>query len=339
VRAISYAYASLFIGSFLWPLHAPAWLWALLGLNLFVYPHLMYWRALRSQNSQKAELQNLVVDAAIWGALCAVLGFPLWISYTLFITSAVNNAFSRGLPGLRDALLAYMAGAMTVWLVVEPRWAMPESPWVVGLCIVGISTYLFSIARIAHLRTNLLRQTRKALERNASEWQAQANQDPLTGLFNRRYFSDTLGRELARAKRDGLPVCLMVLDIDHFKQINDQYGHDMGDRAIQLIGQLLQQSVRLEDVVSRMGGEEFCVLFPGMTLLTAKARAELLRQRLAEQSIDTPTGPMHITASIGLAEYPRDAADGVGLLNAADQALYAAKRNGRNRVERYSSMA
>lgn len=338
VRATAYAYAALFLGEFLWSLDAPAWVWALLGAQLFVYPYLMYWRALRSPQQQQAEFQNLVVDALLWGIWCAALGFPLWISYTLFITAAINNTFNRGLPGLRDALLAYLAGVLLAWTVVAPRWASPESPWVIGLCVVGVSAYLLNVARIAHLRAGLLRQARQALQRSASDWRLQANQDALTGLYNRRYFDDTLAREMARAKRDGTPVSLMVLDVDHFKQINDSHGHDAGDEVLRHIGQLLLQSARQADVACRLGGEEFCVLYPGMALAHASERAEQLLQRLQGHVIATAAGPLGVRASIGLAAYPGDAGTGSDLLAAADKALYAAKRSGRNRVVRHAEL-
>jgi diguanylate cyclase len=339
VRALAYGYAALFLGLFFWQQGFPAWAWGLMGLQLFVYPFLMYQRALRQPNSQQAELHNLVVDAGLWGAWCAAFGFPLWISYTLFITSAMNNAFSRGLYGLRDAALAYLAGAMVVWLWMAPRWAEPESPWVIGLCVVGVSTYLLSIARIAHIRTGLLRQAREALKRSEEGWRLQANQDALTGLFNRRYFDDTLTREMARAQREGTPISLMVLDVDHFKRINDTHGHETGDEVLRLLGQFIGQSARQGDVACRLGGEEFCVLYTGMTLAKACERAEQLRQRLAEHPIPTASGTLSVTASIGLAQYPTDAGSGPSLMSAADQALYAAKRAGRDRVMLFSSVA
>ena len=339
VRSIAYAYAALFLMPYLWVIHAPTWVWALLGVQLLVYPHLVYWRALRHANPQQAELHNLVLDAALWGAWCAALGFPLWISYTLFITAAMNNTFNRGLPGLRDTLLAYLAGVLLAWTVVTPRWASPESPWVIGLCVVGVSAYLLSIARIAHLRTGLLRQARQALQRSASDWRHQANQDALTGLYNRRYFDDTLAREMARAERDGTSVSLMVLDVDRFKQINDTYGHEAGDEVLRHIGQLILQSARQADVACRLGGEEFCVLYPGMALAHARERAEQLLRRLQGHVVPTPEAPLCVTASIGLAEYPTDAPDGSRLLAAADQALYAAKRGGRDQVVCHRDLA
>lgn len=332
VRALSYAYASLFIGLFVWQQAYPAWAWWLLGLQLFAYPYLMYRRALRCRQSQQAELQNLVVDAALWGGWCAGFGFPLWISYTLFITSAMNNAFSRGLLGLRDAVLAFATGAAVVWFLAGPRWAAAESPWVIGLCVLGTSVYLISIGHIAHLRTGLLRQAREALKRSEQVWRTQANQDALTGLFNRRYFDDTLEREMARANRESSTISLMVLDVDHFKRINDTHGHDAGDEVLRQLGRLIGQTARQSDVACRVGGEEFCVLYPGMSLAAAHARAEALRLRLVRTPIPTASGPLSVTVSIGLAGYPADGGSGPSLLSAADQALYAAKRAGRDRV-------
>ncbi|MGD9866571.1 MAG: diguanylate cyclase [Hyphomicrobiales bacterium] len=163
--------------------------------------------------------------------------------------------------------------------------------------------------------------------------QDQAIRDPLTGLFNRRYLLETLRREMHRAERASQPLSLVILDIDHFKKFNDTFGHDGGDAALKVVGNILQGRTRAGDVASRLGGEEFALVFPGMPEDVAVRRVEALRTEIegaelihAGQVLD------QITISAGLAVYPQHAGGMDALLHAADKALYESKRGGRNRM-------
>jgi diguanylate cyclase (GGDEF)-like protein len=157
--------------------------------------------------------------------------------------------------------------------------------------------------------------------------------DPLTGLFNRRYFDETLRRELARSRRMASPLSLVVLDVDHFKHVNDGFGHAAGDAVLRAIAQLVRQSIRYCDVACRYGGEELVILMPDCAQPDAARRAEALRADIAgAPPMNDGAGPDIITASFGVAEYPLHGADADALFLAADQAMYRAKREGRNRV-------
>jgi diguanylate cyclase (GGDEF)-like protein len=164
--------------------------------------------------------------------------------------------------------------------------------------------------------------------------------DPLTGLFNRRYFEETLRRELARSRRMASPLSLVVLDVDHFKRVNDGYGHAAGDAVLRAIAQLVRQSIRDCDVACRYGGEELVILMPDCSQPDAARRAESLRADLAgAPPMLDGSGPDAITASFGVAEFPIHGPDAEALFRAADKALYQAKREGRNRVVAASSAA
>ncbi len=157
--------------------------------------------------------------------------------------------------------------------------------------------------------------------------------DPLTGLFNRRYFEETLRRELARSRRMASPLSLVVLDVDHFKRVNDGYGHAAGDAVLRAIAQLVRQSIRDCDVACRYGGEELVILMPDCSQPDAARRAEALRADIAgAPPMLDGAGPDAITASFGVAEFPSHGPDAEALFRAADKALYQAKREGRNRV-------
>jgi diguanylate cyclase (GGDEF)-like protein len=160
-----------------------------------------------------------------------------------------------------------------------------------------------------------------------------ATHDPLTGLFNRRHMEDTLKREEARARRGGEPIGIIMLDIDHFKKLNDVHGHDAGDQVLRAFAEAVKKQIREEDIACRYGGEEFTVIMPGASVPIAAARAELLRAGLARLDVQhqgTPLG--QITVSAGVAAFPEHGPTAMAVLQSADQALLRAKSAGRDRV-------
>lgn len=163
----------------------------------------------------------------------------------------------------------------------------------------------------------------------------QAVRDPLTSLYNRRYLDETLDREVARARREGHPLSVVMLDVDHFKMLNDSYGHPAGDEVLKALAKLLQTETRAEDVVSRWGGEEFLVLLPSMPLEKAQERAEYWRSRLEQHTFNFGNFSLSVTASFGVSGYPHHGKTPDELTRAADASLYRAKHNGRNRVEMF----
>lgn len=162
----------------------------------------------------------------------------------------------------------------------------------------------------------------------------QAMRDPLTGLFNRRYLSETLPREIRRARRGRKPLCVALLDVDHFKALNDAHGHPAGDRVLKIVGGLLRDSLRAGDIVCRYGGEEFVVVLPNCALGEAKARLQQICAEVEATAMVHGREPLPtITLSAGVAEMSAGLTSAEALIGAADQALYKAKKNGRNRIE------
>ncbi len=169
---------------------------------------------------------------------------------------------------------------------------------------------------------------RKRLE---AELREQAIHDPLTGLFNRRYLDETLPRELSRCQRSGEPLAVAMLDLDHFKQFKDAYGHEAGDSALRTVGELLRRSLRGGDIACRYGGEELVLILPGAALDDARARLDKLRETLMGLHITYRGGELPaITVSIGLAAAEPEETDAAALLSRVDAALYQAKARGRN---------
>jgi diguanylate cyclase (GGDEF)-like protein len=208
-------------------------------------------------------------------------------------------------------------------------------PLIVGGEVLG--SVLMRKSRIGPADTELLAQAVSraapalANLRNLALAEARAMTDPLTNLANKRAIQDTFTRMHAHAIRKGAPLSAIVADLDHFKQVNDSYGHDRGDEALAAAADAFVTSVRGSDFVGRMGGEEFVVLLPDTDAEAAVAVAEKLR--VALEALDLKGIPTGLTASFGLAAYPTDAVEGDALLRLADRALYLAKKLGRNRVE------
>lgn len=199
--------------------------------------------------------------------------------------------------------------------------------------------------RVTQLKEEISRE-REEVRRIASELavtnrrlQRLALTDPLTLLPNRRYGMDSLEQEWEAAKNRGRPVTCMLIDLDRFKQINDTYGHDAGDTALKQAARILKNAARTQDIVSRIGGEEFMVVCPDTPLKEGLQYAELIRRTFEDSLINAGSDRIKIHVSIGMAEYYPAMPHFSALIKAADDALYRAKLNGRNRVEVYTPAA
>jgi two-component system, cell cycle response regulator len=161
-----------------------------------------------------------------------------------------------------------------------------------------------------------------------------ATSDPLTGLFNRGYVDDRLAMELNRAQRYGKALTLAVIDADHFKALNDTYGHTAGDVVLKKLAGMLRGSFRQSDTTGRYGGEEFVVILPETDMETARRKVESLRETIANTPIGLPDrkATLRVTISAGLASYPEDGEDAAELFATADERMFVAKHEGRNRV-------
>ncbi len=172
----------------------------------------------------------------------------------------------------------------------------------------------------------------KALRSAVDALKTQAVTDSLTGLYNRRYFWDALAREILTVRRKAAPFSVIMLDIDHFKKVNDTWGHDAGDQVLTAIAEVIRDSVRGSDIAVRYGGEEFALLLPGANAPVACERAESLRQAIEKLAVLHGPASIAVTASFGVAEHCDGGDSGMALMKAVDQALYAAKHAGRNTV-------
>jgi diguanylate cyclase (GGDEF)-like protein len=258
---------------------------------------------------------------ALLGEVATVLLFVALLLLSLpGLVRSGSVAFGSLLAALPLAVLGLLG-------LVATRWV---APWKTELLVAAGAWAAMAASAMLLLRIGSLRQQRDAMR-------ILAESDALTGLCNRRTALERLEAELLRSHADGGEFGLLYIDVDHFKQINDSFGHAAGDRVLVAVAGLLRQLVRASDTVARLGGEEFLLLLPGADPATTMRLGERIRARIEANPMagSGPEAPLACTASVGVvhsSDFPLDSAD--ELLKRADAAMYAAKRGGRNRVER-----
>lgn len=295
-------------------------------------------------------------SAPLWYMqLLTVLGSALVLGFGIAITGADQQVTSSITPFLMAsvatallillrpslAIALYILALASFELTMALTQASPQlrlSNQMGGLTICGIGLVLSFILWHGHVRNlrqrEYLRQQRQELEEKNRQLEYLAGHDPLTGLFNRRQFDQLVGMELSRAARQPAPISLLMVDLDHFKFINDRYGHPLGDEVIRHTASLLRNYTRTGDSVARLGGEEFLLLLPDTSQPQARVIAEKVRRLLEETPLPMKDGLLYLTASFGIACLEAGVPGTYeGLYAAADKALYKAKASGRNRVE------
>ena len=323
-RLLGVMLSAVCIGGGLWEVGAPGWVWALLFLNALVWPHIASLIARRARDPWRAELRNLMFDSACGGAWIAAMHFSLAPSLVLVAVQAMDKAAAGGTKLLARCLAAQLAAAALVAFAagIEPQLkqsgpAARFSSAPLLLCypvMVGCTAYRLG----------------RRVRRQNVELRALSATDALTGLPHHTAWQRAVEREFARARRYNQPAAVLMLDLDHFKAINDVHGHATGDAVLRAVGEILSQLLRAQDVAGRYGGEEFGLLLPGTTQAGAEAIAERIRARL-DSRVMIPEHGLRVTTSIGCAALePRDAS-ATAWIARADRALYRAKAAGRNR--------
>jgi diguanylate cyclase len=300
--------------------------WLALFASAIVWPHVALWIGSRSRNPYRAELASLTLDSALGGAWIALMQFNLLPSALILIMLSMDKMAVGGLRFLArcTAALVVACAAVSALTGFEVR------PYTSMVQIIGSLPLLVLYPMIVGLTTyRLARQLRDQNQLLSME----SRTDGLSGLLNRRYWEEAVSAGFQRCRDQGRPGSLLMLDIDHFKAINDQHGHPLGDEVIRSVATILRSSLREDDVPGRYGGEEFGVLLPDTPAAGAEVIAERIRRRIEGAAL-TRSG-LRATVSIGIAELaPQDIDYTVGISH-ADRALYAAKERGRNRSVRF----
>lgn len=339
-RTFFYALLFLALGAHFLHTGAGPAAWAVLVVQFLVYPQIAYWRARRSPHQATAEMHNIVVDNLFGGLWAGLLGMPVWITFTLFIGNCINVVAFHGYAGLLRLVTAMGCGLLAGLAVYGGRPLHPDIDTATSLlCILALTLFLTVFAHTSYRRAMEQQKSNARLREQFEEirllqdqLREQAVRDPLTGLHNRRHLDATLAEGIAHCGAQNLPLSLLMIDIDHFKRINDTHGHAAGDAVLQALALLLQRHVRVQDLACRHGGEEFVLLLPDTPLAVARERAETLRR--AFEALRVRHGPeaLSATLSCGVAAFPQHAGQPFALLACADEALYDAKVRGRNRV-------
>lgn len=261
------------------------------------------------------------------------------IAYLFIINLFIPLAFAALRFTRREFLFAGLLLALVLGaLFVHGRLALPSLPhgqaelllvWIaISIAIVRFLVIQTEIARLG----NKLREKNEALQIATLRLAEQASRDDLTGLCNRREFMRLLQQEISRSQRSGTSFCVVLLDIDHFKLVNDRFGHAIGDRVLVAVAQIHRNSVRESDVCARYGGEEFTVLALSNDLDGVVAMIERLRRNVEQYDWSAIEPDLRLTVSAGIAKW-REGESQTDLLRRADDAMYKAKDGGRNRVQ------
>jgi diguanylate cyclase len=324
-RAIGLALGFVCIAGGLWEQNAPGWLWALAALNCFGAPHLAYWVAKRSRDPYRAELANLTLDSTYGGVWMAVMHFNLAPSVILLAMLAMDKAAVGGPRFLARCLAAQAAAACAVAFVFQIEPQILQSGNVARIASVPLLViYPIMVGLTAYHLARRVRQQNIELA-------ALSMTDGLTRLPNHTAWLEAVEREFARSRREGHPSAVLMIDLDHFKRINDSHGHPAGDEVLRGVAEVLREALRSHDVPGRYGGEEFGVLLPGSDVAAAEAIAERIRRKIEWASF---AGELRITASVGCAALESGDSHPAAWVARADRALYAAKAAGRNRAMR-----
>jgi len=306
----------------------------LFWLGFYAWTRRFYVR--RGSKTSRLLLATIAAHVVTGTAVCYALGPYTAVSGLITVTALILGmvllerrwlwmAVGGWLLSMSLMHLASRAGVLPFLSLFEASFEQPEIPNVAAERAVAAALIYIPLAVVMDHLVSVWRQDEQSLS-------DAAQLDSLTGAYTRGFAMSVMERAVLKAGRDGAALAVLMLDLDHFKRINDAHGHARGDLVLRQTTRAMQSALRAGDIVGRFGGEEFVVLLPGADLEQAMGAAE--RCRAAVQKMKIPSAPyLAVTASVGVAAFPEhgDALD--ALLKASDSAMYKAKANGRNRIE------
>ncbi|CAE6913245.1 Diguanylate cyclase [Pseudomonas marincola] len=289
----------------------------------------MYVYAYRAFKQRRNRLAIMLIRTEVLVHACLgtlLVGWESGFHYYLlmFIPALFVSMRARSAWILAACLWAYYVALDVIMWYVEPLQPISTNA-LLGVHVFNLTVVFLMFSYLALFYVITVTNAHKNLARMATT-------DSLTGLLNRRHVIALTEKELARQHRRPSNLTLMLMDIDHFKQVNDQHGHDMGDRVLAAVSERLKCTIREQDFIGRWGGEEFLVVMPETDLAQANASAERIRQAIQELVIDSDQLQVRVTLSIGITQYQPEEMLSDAIAR-ADHALYASKSAGRNRVD------
>ena len=324
LRILGMGLGGMVVAVVLWERQASPLAWTALLLATLVWPHVAYLITRRSKDPYRAETRNLLIDSAMAASFVPLMHFNLLPS-VLLLTLTMVDKITTGIRGLwARSVPAMLGGGLVGTLLAGLHWAPDTSMRVIVACLPVMALHTISVSVVSY---QLIRKT------------AHQNQllvelrrvDALTGLFVRGHWQEQAEAALRRHHNTNQPACMLMMDIDHFKQINDQHGHTVGDEVLRALARIVLSNVRATDCAGRYGGDEFAIVLRGMHLDGATAVAHRIREQVQALQLHDMPG-LQFTTSMGVATADHRHSSLRAWTNAADAELYQAKAAGRNRV-------
>lgn len=326
-RALGLGLGAVAVGAVLYEQQLHWGYWLLWVINGFVWPHVAYWIAIRSRTPFNTEHRHLLFDSVTGGFWVVAMGFSPLVSCLIIMMMWMNNIAAGGVKLFAKGVSTSLVGLVLALLIIGFNPYLRTSERVVFACLPMLIAYPLAIGSITYRLAIQLHKQKELLQRLSRI-------DGLTGLYNRHYWEVRVGDLLAQVRRHPQPLSLILLDVDHFKAINDTHGHSVGDQVLRQIARQLQANLRETELLGRYGGEEFALVLPNTESDAALVTAERLRRVIAQsgfcEQYEAPQDLLHCTISLGVATWQEGFGDYAGWIRAADHALYQAKRLGRN---------
>ena len=317
------ALGGLVVGTAMTEMGASPAVWGFVLVSALVWPHIAFLHARHSRDSHRAEHANLQIDALIIGSWIPVMHFCALPSIALLAISIADRNHTATRDGWLQSLVATLLAAALVALLLRP---VPD--WEASLAMQLSMLPLLLLHSVFSSWST--RQLVRKLARQNVKLQVLSRIDPLTTLYSRDYWWQKARAALRDYRQTQASACLLIVDIDHFKRINDSFGHEGGDRVLRAFGTLLKSQLRSADGVGRYGGEEFLLVLPDTDLAQASELLERLRLRIAEAPWTQTLGEgARVTCTLGAAQY-RAGESVEATIARADAALYRGKAQGRN---------
>jgi diguanylate cyclase len=325
LRVLGMGLGTLVVAYVLHEQQAPQLHWWAVVTALLLWPHLAYLLFRFSTDPYRAEIRNLLIDSAITGLCVPLMHFNLLPSVVLMAITTYDK-FSTGIKDLgRQSLPGMLGMAVLGTLILRPTPQLESSLAVVVCTLPVLLVHSFAVSKASYrLIRTVARQNHLLQELHRT--------DTHTGLYTRDHWQEQASEAWHQFQATGQPACLLMIDIDHFKPINDRHGHTVGDEAIRAVGQAILGCVRSHDCAGRYGGDEFIVVCGNTQESDALAIAQRIRARVERLRL-AHLPQLRLTSSIGLAAVGPQHGNLLDWMHDADTALYRAKHGGRNRVE------